>query len=286
MASERRLADELRAALARRPDPDVAAILEQAENQARAEVVARLKQLLIEDLLERALQALPAAPTRELSLALVGVVPAEVHVESELTDVVKVGGLAALVSKLEPGELEDPQVLERRVRAHNDALLAALDAGPVVPIRFGTLFAAKADLAGWLERNERALLAELERLRETVEWALAVTETVAQTEPVGVGSAETYLERRLAQGQAAARRRQELAERTAAWHEHLAATADAAAVLGGDSLLDAVYLVGRSRQADFDGALLDIQGELDSHELESRLTGPWPPFSFVDANLK
>ena len=80
-----------------------------------------------------------------------------------------------------------------------------------------------------------------------------------------------------------ARRRQELAESTAAWHERLAAHAEDAVILGGRALLDAAYLVRRSRQTEFDAVLAEVIEELDAHELQSRLTGPWPPFSFVDA---
>ena len=193
MPSRPSLVEELRAALARRRDPGVEALIEQADAEARAEVVARLKELLVEDLLERALRALPAPPA-EGRLSLVGVVPASASADSEI---VRVGDLAALVSELEPGELDDPHVLERRVRAHNDALLSALESGPVVPIRFGTLFPSTADVVGWLERNERELLAELDRLTDTVEWAFRVLEPVPEPESIAVGSAETYLERRL-----------------------------------------------------------------------------------------
>ena len=279
MPSRPSLVDELRAALARRRDPGLEALIEQADAEARAEVVARLKELLVEDLLERALRALPAPPA-EGRLSLVGVVHASA---STGTETVQVGDLAAIVSELEPGELDDPHVLERHVRAHNDALLAALESGAVVPIRFGTLFASTADVAGWLERHESALLAELDRLTDTMEWALRVLEPVPEPESVSVGSAETYLERRLEEGEAVARRRQELAESTAAWHERLAAHAEDAVILGGRALLDAAYLVRRSRQTEFDAVLAEVIEELDAHELQSRLTGPWPPFSFVDA---
>jgi Gas vesicle synthesis protein GvpL/GvpF len=288
MAGERRLDEELRAALARRPDPDIDGLIDEAEAQARAEVAAKLKELLVEDLLERTLRALPAGEGPERGLSLVGVVPSLAAVETELVDLVRVGDLAALVSALAPGELDDPHALARRVRAHNDALLAALDAGPVVPIRFGTLFINAAEVAGWLERNEPALLAELDRLRDSAEWAFAVSvaETAEPEEAVSVGSAETYLDRRLAEGEAAALRRQELAEKAVVWHERLAATAEHALIGCGDALLDAAYLVRRSRQAEFEAALAEVQAEIDASELRARLTGPWPPFNFVDANLQ
>jgi hypothetical protein len=289
MANERRLEDELRAALARRPDLDVGALIDEAEAQARVEVVAKLKELLAEDLLERAVRALPESEAPERKLSLVGVVSSVGANETELVDLVRVGDLAALVSELVPRELDDPQTLERRVRAHNDALLAALDAGPVVPIRFGTLFINAAEVAGWLERNEPALLAELDRLRDSAEWAFSVSAQPEASEPqeaVGVGSAESYLDRRLAEGEAAARRRQELVEKAVAWHERLAATAEHALIGCGDALLDAAYLVRRSRQPEFEAALAEVHAQVDASDLRARLTGPWPPFNFVDANLQ
>ncbi|HEX6490561.1 MAG TPA: GvpL/GvpF family gas vesicle protein [Gaiellaceae bacterium] len=289
--TSRRLADELRAAFASRGAGEVEPLIEQAAAEARAALVAQLKDLMVEDLLERARQALaPAkAAAGEPRLSLVGVVRADLSLEARGVELVQVGSLAAIVAKLRQDETEDPSVLEGRLRAHNDALLAALEEGAVVPARFGTLFAGPAEVAGWLERNEGTLLEELDRLGGCVEWTFAVSERpvpVEEPETVAAGPAATYLERRLAEGEFAAQRRRELAEKVGGWHECLARGAEEAVLLASDALLDGAYLVRRADQAVFDAALLEVQSELDEFELESRLTGPWPPFNFVSAELR
>src|SRR5436853_152473 len=82
--------------------------------------------------------------------------------------------------------------------------------------------------------------------------------------PVGVGRAGTYLERRLAAGEEAARRVQLAAEAAGAWHDRLAEHA-VATVLGRDQgprvPLDAAYLVQAREQSGFDAVLFDLQDE-------------------------
>src|SRR5205823_3734807 len=97
----------------------------------------------------------------------------------------------------------------------------------------------------------------------------------------------TYLERLLAQGEAEARRREAVDQRTAAWHERLTATAERAVRTSSPAaLLDAAYLVRSSQRPAFDAAAAEIQAELPGLGLESRLTGPWPAFSFVGDLLR
>ena len=163
--------DDLERILAER-EIDVAALVEQAEADARADVAETLRRLFADDLLRRVGQRLGGKPL----VALAGVAD----------------GLRPLVLELAPGDLDDEARLERLVREHNELLLGALEDGAVVPFRFGTTFPDSAALETWLERHGNALSAELERLRGTAEWSV---------EPVGsvpdVGAAE-YLGARLA----------------------------------------------------------------------------------------
>jgi len=260
------------------PDPELEALIAQARAEAHAEVVAQLRQRFVDDLLARAETALRG--TSRPAVSLVGVVPADSAPEG-----LSCGRVKALVAELDAGELEDAAALERRVREHNDALLRALASTSVVPIRFGTLFTRLEDVGAWLERDEAALLDELDRLRDAAEWALTVAETEqVESELVGPGG---YLERRLAAGEEAARRARVLAERAGPWHERLAARAqDAVRNPGrGGVALEAAYLVRSSQQQQFDAAILELQDDLGD-ELELRLTGPWPPFTFVTTTLR
>ncbi|HJU37577.1 MAG TPA: GvpL/GvpF family gas vesicle protein [Gaiellaceae bacterium] len=211
---------------------DVGDLIRQAEEDARAEVAETLRRLFADDLLRRVGERLGGGTP---VVALAGVAD----------------GLRPLVLELAPGDLDDEGRLERLVREHNELLIGALEAGAVVPFRFGTTFPDRPALDAWLERHADALSAELERLRGTAEWSV---------EPVGsvpeVDAAE-YLGARLATTV-----RPGLRERLAAVSE------DAA----GDA-----YLVSRARQEEFGAAVAGLEAE--GYEL--RVTGPWPPYSFA-----
>jgi hypothetical protein len=222
--------DDLARILAER-DLDVGDLIRQAEKDARADVAETLRRLFADDLLRRVGERLGGRPL----VALAGVAD----------------GVQPLVLELAPGDLDDEARLERLVRAHNELLLEALEAGAVVPFRFGTTFPDRAALDDWLEQHREALASELERLRGTAEWSV---------EPVGrmpeVGAAE-YLGARLATTVKPGLR------------ERLAAASEESA---GDA-----YLVSRARQDEFGAAL----AELEAEGYELRVTGPWPPYSFA-----
>jgi hypothetical protein len=224
------------------------------------------------------------------ALGLVGVVPAE----AELGGATQVPGhgVTALAMELDRDALDDPNELGRCVRAHSDLLLTAVERWPVVPVRFGTLFPGPAEIRRWLDRNQEALLGELERLRDAAEWTLTIRESDtrgAGVAPERSSGAETYLERLWAEGEAEARRRQVLAERAEEWHERLSAVAEDAVRVpasADSALLDGAYLVRSSQRPSFDAAAAEIQAELPDLGLESRLIGPWPAFSFVGDSLR
>lgn len=222
--------DDLARILAER-ELDVGDLIRQAEEDARADVAETLRRLFADDLLQRVGERLGGRPL----VALAGVAD----------------GLRPLVLELAPGDLDDEARLERLVRAHNELLLGALEAGAVVPFRFGTTFPDSGALDEWLERHCEALSSELERLRGTAEWSV---------EPIGrmpdVGAAD-YLGARLATTVKPGLR------------ERLAAASE-------DSAGDA-YLVAGVRQEEFAGAV----AELEAEGYELRVTGPWPPYSFA-----
>jgi hypothetical protein len=222
--------DDLARILAER-DLDVGDLIRQAEKDARADVAETLRRLFADDLLRRVGERLGGRPL----VALAGVAD----------------GVQPLMLELAPGDLDDEARLERLVRTHNELLLEALEAGAVVPFRFGTTFPDRAALDDWLEQHREALASELERLRGTAEWSV---------EPVGrmpeVGAAE-YLGARLATTVKPGLR------------ERLAAASEESA---GDA-----YLVSRARQDEFGAAL----AELEAEGYELRVTGPWPPYSFA-----
>lgn len=222
--------DDLTRILAER-ELDIGDLVRQAEADAREEVLETLRRLFADDMLRRVGERLSGKPL----VALAGVAD----------------GVRPLVLDLAPGDLDNEARLERLVREHNELLLGALEAGAVVPFRFGTTFPDRAALDDWLEKHRASLAAELERLRGTAEWSV---------EPVGrvpdVDAAE-YLGARLA------------TTVKPGLGERLAAACNEAA---GDA-----YLVAKSRQDEFAAVVVELEAE--GYEL--RVTGPWPPYSFA-----
>ena len=222
--------DELTRILSER-ELDLEDLIRQAEEDARAEVAETLRQLFVDDLLQRVGGQLGGRPL----VALAGVAD----------------GVEPLVLDLQPGDLENESRLERLVRVHNELLLGALEAGAVVPFRFGTTFSDRAALDEWIELHRSALAAELDRLRGKAEWSV---------EPVGrvpeVPAAE-YLGARLVTAV-----RPGLRDRLAAVSEEASGNA---------------YLVATARQDDFAAEVEFLEAE--GYDL--RVTGPWPPYSFA-----
>jgi hypothetical protein len=232
-------------------------------------------------------------------------------------ELVERGGLAAVTSRVDLAdfareELEanvpDLAWLAPRVQAHEDVLERALAHDAVVPFRFGALCVGEDDARALLDdqrdRLERALArvadkVELgvkaivspevlaERVRATSDEARRLEEQLS-----GSGGGRRYLlTRQLEQVTAreAAARRTQLAEES---HAALAAAAVEARAnpvqraeaggFDGEMLLNGAYLVWRGRAAAF-AAVVDELGDRHADDgVRYELTGPWPPYNFVD----
>lgn len=90
-------------------------------------------------------------------------------------------GIAALASSVplaEFGEealrrnLEDLRWLEEKVRLHESIVEAALAKGPVLPMKFGTIFLNADTIRAVIRRNARRIRDALEFLRDKVEWGV------------------------------------------------------------------------------------------------------------------
>jgi Gas vesicle synthesis protein GvpL/GvpF len=155
--------------------------------------------------------------------------------------------------------------------AHEQVVEALMDERAVLPMRFGTTFAARGALVAALAARREPMLDALERVRGRVELAVrARAEITALTVPVGTGGRD-YVRARLR------------ADRSAAsLHEPLAALAVAARrwpSLAPGEVLRASYLVEQPDVARFRDAVQALQHEHPEAALVC--TGPWPAYSFV-----
>ncbi len=219
------------------------------------------------------------------------------------------GGLAALVSEVSLAEfgadavaerIRDPSWLEEKVRAHEAVLDATLPRAPVVPFRFGTIFSEEEQVRRML-REQRHLRRTLDDLEGTLELGVkgyldperfeaAQAGRPEHAEPTSAGRSyllRKQLDLRLAEAREAFR-----AALATESHELLAAAArDAranplqrpeATGRSGEMFLNGAYLVESAREEEFREALLELETRHGEAGAAYELTGPWPPYNFVD----
>jgi hypothetical protein len=232
-----------------------------------------------------------------------GIVPAETPVEGTPPGIagapvsrVTAGGLAALVSPVEGDEL---RATRRDLLSHSAVLEHAVAAGPVLPLRFGTVLRDENAVVEELLEPRRdelaALLARFERLVELRVKAFYVEEEVlkeiVRSDPAiarlreatqGVPEAVAHPQR-VRLGEAVARaldaQRQRDADSILA---RLRPLAEDVVVEEADAAraLIASFLVDRERVAAFDEAMNELA---QAHEglITFKYLGPLPPHSFV-----
>lgn len=194
--------------------------------------------------------------------------------------------------------LADPAELEALARAHHRVIGALAAAGPVLPLRLGTVYRA--------DDRARAMLAQRrEELTRTLRWlagraeygvkvwvspgAAAVTAEPAVAPEPGRGRGAAYL----------ARRRDELAARDQDWQRATEAGADIHELLselawaarrhqpqqgaGEAGQRDVMVLNGAYLVADPAGFAAAARAAADARPgIRLEVTGPWPPYSFAD----
>ena len=246
-----------------------------------------------------------------------GVVPADTPatvverlqgVRDTRTGLVAEAGLGALVSEVPLAEfddeplasnLRDPAWLESGVRAHDSVLAAVARDAPVVPFRFGTIYRSEEQVRTMLA--EHARLAEvLETLRGRIELGVKGFFADGDDGPAAAGDepeaspGRRYLEQKQRDRRAAEEREALLARAADESHARLAAVADAARAnplqppeaSGRDAamFLNGAYLVAAAKEQDFRRAIASLQAELGASGIVFELTGPWPPYNFVEVD--
>jgi len=227
------------------------------------------------------------------------------------------GELVALTSEVEVAWLQDQlrgaedgdlAVLEPLVRAHEDVLSRALDAQALVPFRFGTIFASRAELRSFVTEREGELAETLERLAGAREWGVkalldpeAAEAAAAADDPqlaelaarAGEGSGTAFFARKRLESERAERLRGVAAELAEECHDRISRGARDATVnppqppeLSGYAvpmIMNGAYLVERGQEEELREALEQLRLEHTERGLVLELTGPWPAYNFVGA---
>jgi hypothetical protein len=223
-----------------------------------------------------------------------------------------VGALSCPVPLVEFGEeglqrnAQDTCWLEEKVRHHESVVEAAMSTGPVLPMKFGTIFLDAARIDGLIEANLSTLRASLEELRDKEEWgvrgfanrAILRTATLqhdptlrALSEAAGAESAGQafFLRKRvealasaqsLERGQALAREARETIQKAVvALTDQRSLITDASE--DEEIVLNMACLVKGEEVGAFLAAADRLNQDHAGEGLRLLASGPWPPYHFV-----
>ena len=194
----------------------------------------------------------------------------------------------------------------RRAMAHEAVVEHFLDATALLPMQLFALFTSDDRVLDHIARARARIDAILARIERQVEWGLrlsfdeksarqVVEEQYGGRRTTGrSGSADsgaTYLERKrdlldvtrvqLTEAKAEADRLYRAMAREATDARRRTATEQAAP--GSRLLLDAAFLVPARRAGAFRSALRQNARKLNAAGIVVSLTGPWPPYNFIDS---
>jgi hypothetical protein len=209
--------------------------------------------------------------------------------------------------RLKAGEL---QWVEERAFEHATVLQEVMQRGPVVPVRFGTLFRDRQRLLSVLAAKERELVSLLEQVAGKMEWGVkvhcqeeALKEALVREDPE-VRSLRERLQR-MPPGRAYLQSkklgllvRDKAQERLPQWaqqvHEALSDACEAAEALevrgeleGKETVvLNGAYLVPEEDTWRFREELARLRDEFSRWALRFVVSGPWPPYHFAEFDLR
>jgi hypothetical protein len=226
-----------------------------------------------------------------------------------LVDDGELSAIASSVPLAEFGEtaldanIHDEAWLEEKVRAHDTVLEAALHRAPLVPFRFGTIYRSDEHVRAML-REHSYLAGTLERLRGTVELGVKAFLDREAFERRHGGRAEegpaeggrAYLLRKQRDRQVAEAQSSFAAACAEESHEQLCGAAEDCRAnplhppevsgRAGEMLLNGAYLVRQEGEEAFRRTLAGLQSRFGDDGARYELTGPWPPYNFVDVELE
>lgn len=219
--------------------------------------------------------------------------------------VLECGELAAVTSVVELDVFEsdapsDPQWVVPRALRHEHVVETVLSRGPILPVRFGALFATRQALETWVDVNRAAISGFLDRVSDKEEWAVKIhvelgtaLDTLMRREPdwaargrdLCASPGTRYFQEKRLRADAERRVRQTArvaAERFRADVRRLAEerllTPRQAERTDTEHVLHAAYLVPRQSVTTF--LELIKQAGKGTACLGVAFTGPWPPSHF------
>jgi hypothetical protein len=200
--------------------------------------------------------------------------------------------------------VRDLEAVSRCAVAHSAVIAHCAGRGPVLPLRLLTLFASDERALAEVRRRRAAIERRLTHVAGRAEWGVQVrlatqggrparrARTRARRQTAGLSPGTRFLELRRQERESTRGLADEARTAVAGLYRALARRADDArqrppvAVDGRPALLlDAAFLVPRVRAAASRQAVRSETTRLADRGVHVRLTGPWPPYSFVAGRL-
>ncbi|WP_051310052.1 GvpL/GvpF family gas vesicle protein [Thermocrispum agreste] len=216
-------------------------------------------------------------------------------------------GLALVVSDMAVSDLADLPTdeitedgpLARLARKHDDVVRVAAGQATVLPLRLGTAVADDDAARELLHSRGESAREQLAELRGRREWgvqflpddqAKGVPDSTPTPSPAaartgGSPSGTAYLTQRREALAAEERRRRDRTVAIDRAHDRLSARSSASVRRSANAgvLADVAYLVAADDEAAFQAELGHLAHPLSASGVAVRLTGPWPPYSFVSS---
>jgi hypothetical protein len=209
--------------------------------------------------------------------------------------------LAAVVSDT-PIVIYDPT--RENVLAHEFVNETVMREFTVIPMSFGTVFRSEEDVSELLRSTYRAFTDVLDKMQDKIEFGLKVLwdrdKVMEQIErendeirrlkdEITRNVASSTYFARMQLGRLVEAAMEEASNRYVTdVHEALRPVAVASRsnkVIGDRMIMNAAFLVERSREREFDEKVKDVGRRYES-SLTFKYTGPWPPYNFVNIKLK
>jgi Gas vesicle synthesis protein GvpL/GvpF len=200
--------------------------------------------------------------------------------------------------------VRDLDAVSRCAVAHSAVVARLARRHAVLPLRLLTLFSNDGRALAQVRRRRVAIARRLTTVAGRAEWGVQArlqagggpsarrARAVARRDTAGLSPGTRFLELRRRQRETARGLTGGARAAAASLHRALTQHADAArqrplvSVDGSPALLlDAAYLVPATRTARFRQAVRAQAARAADHGLHVRLTGPWPPYSFVAGRL-
>ena len=221
--------------------------------------------------------------------------------QGEEVYMVNYDGLSAVVSN-SPLVVYDPT--RENVMNHERVIEAVMREFPVIPMSFGTLFKTDQDVTEFLKHTSHALHEVLDKMKGKIEFGLkvswepeAIIKEVEQDkeeirklkEQISKNSRTSTYFARLQLGrlveQAIEERKDGVVKNTYDELRSYAVASRQNKPIGDKMILNAAFLVEREKLAEFQQRVDELSLK-SGGKLRFVLTGPWPPYNFVNIRLK